>query len=225
MKISCLCSTYGRPSMINESVESFLRQDYENKELIILNDDADLVYMFDHPQVTIYNQTDRFKTLGEKRNRCAELATGDALALWDDDDICLSHRLSLSAEYLKKQRFFKPRKAFFMPRNHKDTLSLKPNSFHAQSAYTREFFYEVGMYKHMDKGEDIEFQSRADQIQKPLGTDLEDGEHYYIYKWAHSPSHLSSVGSTARTKREPINGPYEIKPHWKHDYIELTRSK
>ena len=38
-KVSCYCATYGRVSLLEESVHSFLIQDYDGeKELIILND-------------------------------------------------------------------------------------------------------------------------------------------------------------------------------------------
>ncbi len=222
MKISCLCSTYGRPTLISESVECFLRQDYPNKELIILNDDKDIHYVFDHPDVRIFNYKERFNALGEKRNACAKLATGDAFALWDDDDIYLPHRLTVTAKYLKQRDFFKPTTAYFMPKKHKIPLKVGNNMFHAQSSYTREFFIKVGKYKEsLDKGEDIEFQRRATKLQIPLGTKVSVEEMYYIYRWGYSPSHLSVAGTTLKTKREKVTGVYKIEPQWNQDYLKL----
>ena len=40
--VSCICPTYNRPPrhqhLLEEAIASFLRQDYPNKELIVLND-------------------------------------------------------------------------------------------------------------------------------------------------------------------------------------------
>jgi len=39
MKVSCQCITYDRVELLEEAIESFLRQDYKGeKELVILND-------------------------------------------------------------------------------------------------------------------------------------------------------------------------------------------
>src|SRR5438876_11343843 len=44
MKVSCMCATYNRPPnsqwLLEEAIESFLRQDYAEKELLVLNDCA-----------------------------------------------------------------------------------------------------------------------------------------------------------------------------------------
>ena len=37
--VSCICLTYGRVALLEEAIESFLRQDYPGvKELVVLND-------------------------------------------------------------------------------------------------------------------------------------------------------------------------------------------
>ncbi|MCL4258972.1 MAG: glycosyltransferase family 2 protein, partial [Anaerolineales bacterium] len=48
--VSCICPTYGRVELLEEAIESFLRQDYPGqKELIVLNDYAGQTLHFDHP--------------------------------------------------------------------------------------------------------------------------------------------------------------------------------
>jgi len=73
--VSCMCLTYGRPHVLEEAIESFLRQDYDGvKELIVLNDLDCQTLRFDHPEVRMINVPSRFYTVGEKRNACAALA-------------------------------------------------------------------------------------------------------------------------------------------------------
>ena len=67
--VSCFCLTYGRPELLEEAIFSFLQQDYAGpKEMIVLNDYADQVLTFDHPEVQVVNVPRRFRTLGEKMN-------------------------------------------------------------------------------------------------------------------------------------------------------------
>src|ERR1017187_5707985 len=104
--ISCMCLTFGRPQRIlEEAVYSFLNQDYAGpKELLILNDFAQQTIFFEHPQVTVVNLSERFGSVGEKRNAAAALCRHDLLAVWDDDDIYLPHRLSFSVSHFHPQR-------------------------------------------------------------------------------------------------------------------------
>src|SRR5215203_4271785 len=70
--VSCICATYNRPPshqhLIEEAIESFLRQDYPNKELIIVNDAAGQELVCDAPGVRTFNVSERFPNLGEKYN-------------------------------------------------------------------------------------------------------------------------------------------------------------
>lgn len=92
--VSCMMPTYGRPDYVAESLAMFLAQDYPAKELIILNDCPGQVFQGDFPNVSIVNVDSRWATLGEKRNAAIEMARGDYIAVWDDDDVYLPWRLS-----------------------------------------------------------------------------------------------------------------------------------
>src|SRR6185312_11669139 len=91
-RVSCQCITYGRTTLLDEAVESFQRQDYPGeKELVILNDFADLTLRCDAPNVKVVNVPFRMRTIGEKRNACVGFCTGTVIFPWDDDDIHLPH--------------------------------------------------------------------------------------------------------------------------------------
>src|SRR5512142_2180234 len=87
--------TYNRRLFAPRAIEYFLRQDYANKELIIVDDGTDAVgdLVPNDPQIR-YIRLDEHRLLGEKRNLCVEAARGDLIMHWDDDDWCASHRIS-----------------------------------------------------------------------------------------------------------------------------------
>lgn len=60
--LSCKMISYGRVEYLEESLQSFLNQDYDGeKELVIVNDYPEQKLIFDHPDVRIFNldYTDR----------------------------------------------------------------------------------------------------------------------------------------------------------------------
>ena len=94
--------TYGRPDFVEESIAFFLAQDYPRKELIIINDCPGQTFTGHFPDVVIINLPDRCPSLGEKRNLGIEMARGDLIAVWDDDDIYLPWRLSFSVRRIRE---------------------------------------------------------------------------------------------------------------------------
>ncbi|NJN06124.1 MAG: glycosyltransferase family 2 protein [Rhodobacteraceae bacterium] len=113
--VSCICPTYGRVELLEEAIESFLRQDYPGqKELIVLNDYEQQTLLFDHPEVRIVNLRDRFQSVGEKYKAAVALASHDLIFVWHDDDIYLPHRLSYSvAQCGENKAYFKADQAWF----------------------------------------------------------------------------------------------------------------
>jgi glycosyltransferase involved in cell wall biosynthesis len=92
--------TYGRVEMLEESLYSFLHQDYKGpKELIIVNDYPLQKLVFDHPEVTIVNLDETFSTIGDKENYATKLCKGEIICQWDDDDIALPNHLQNVAKY------------------------------------------------------------------------------------------------------------------------------
>ena len=65
--ISAKCITYGRVDTLEESIQSFLQQEFPGKkELIIVNDYPLQKLIFDHPEIKIYNLDETFPTIGDK---------------------------------------------------------------------------------------------------------------------------------------------------------------
>lgn len=100
--VSCIMPTKDRRALISRAVACFQRQDYANRELVVLDDGddpvGDLVPV--HPRVR-YVRLKRRLVLGEKRNHACELARGSIIVHWDDDDWYAPHRISYQVEQLQ----------------------------------------------------------------------------------------------------------------------------
>lgn len=234
--ISCVCLTFARPHMLEEAIESFLRQDYPGgKELVILNDFDRQVLHFDHPEVKVINAPSRFATIGEKRNAAVAACSHDLIAVWDDDDICLPNRLSHSMQsYDPDVRFYKSDSAFMLWFGEiKELIAQRP---HGASLWHRSLFSEVGGYAELDSGEDKDLEERFWRLMPYREFPIETVDVYYIYRWCGSGSyHLSMppiVSDPNMTPHERIlayatyevgkgrlpTGDIELRPNWSADW-------
>jgi glycosyltransferase involved in cell wall biosynthesis len=85
--VSCIMPTYNRRLFVPKAIEYFQRQDYPNRELIILDDGDDRVadLVPDLPSVRYIGLPERLR-LGAKRNAAIEASRGEIIVHWDDDD-------------------------------------------------------------------------------------------------------------------------------------------
>jgi len=93
--ISCIMPTHNRRAFIGLALACFDAQTYPNRELVVIDDGTDPVgdLLENHPNVRYARVSTRL-TLGAKRNLACELAQGDLIAHWDDDDWYNPRRLS-----------------------------------------------------------------------------------------------------------------------------------
>lgn len=92
--VSCIMPTSNRRAFVPQAIQGFLRQDYPNKELVIVDDGTDPIAdcVPSDPRIR-YVRLTRWLNTGAKRNvACAE-ARGEVIAHWDDDDWYRSDRL------------------------------------------------------------------------------------------------------------------------------------
>ncbi len=159
--VSCLCPTYLRPKLLENSIACFLSQDYpaERRELVILDDAGQLA-----PQSgdawEVISVARRFRSLPEKFNALAGLARGDVLVVWEDDDIYLPWHITAHVEALAHGGFSKPSRVVSLytgtPQEEDAT-----GRFHASIAFTREAFDAAGGWPLMKRGDfDQQFLAR-----------------------------------------------------------------
>jgi glycosyltransferase involved in cell wall biosynthesis len=92
--VSCIMPTYNRRPFIPQALQHFLRQDYPNRELIIVDDGSDAIgdLASGLPDVRYVRLPSR-TSIGAKRNLACQHAQGQLIAHWDDDDWYSSDRL------------------------------------------------------------------------------------------------------------------------------------
>jgi glycosyltransferase involved in cell wall biosynthesis/predicted O-methyltransferase YrrM len=105
MLISCIMPTYNRRTFVAHAVRYFLRQEYAEKELIIIDDGTDCIKdLIPDDPIIHYYRLDKKITLGAKLNMACEYASGDLIAHWDDDDWYAPWRLQYQYDELMKDQ-------------------------------------------------------------------------------------------------------------------------
>lgn len=85
--VSCIMPTANRRAFVGHAIEQFLAQDYPRRELIVVDDGEDCIAdLVPRNDLVRYLRLDRRMPIGAKRNIACELAQGEVIAHWDDDD-------------------------------------------------------------------------------------------------------------------------------------------
>lgn len=100
--VSCIMPTWNRAAFISAAIDCFLKQTYPHKELIVLDDGPEPA----KPELSSdwpvrYFIWHRMK-IGDKRNKCCELAKGDIICHFDDDDWSDPNRIERQVNTLKE---------------------------------------------------------------------------------------------------------------------------
>ena len=218
--------TFGRPAYVPEAVACFLQQDYPRKELILLNDCPGQTYVGDVEGVRIVNVPNRFQTLGEKRNASIEMARGEIIAVWDDDDISLPWRLSWSWQEMQRLQtpFYRPAEflAYWGEKELHNNRAVPEWVSHGPVAFTKDIWDKAGRYPAQGVGEDSALFSAfstllgANFVTHPIAWT----DRFYVVRCASQYQHMSISGG-----REPLNlspGVFSIDPCSVQDEVLKT---
>ena len=232
--VTCLCPTYGRFSLLRESLACFHAQDYPNKMLLILNDAEIPIERAEYEtmcKVVIWNCPGRFANLGEKRQALLELATTPLVAHWDDDDFYLPWHLSRSVKALLMRpamRCVKSRGAWYMVGKVPDIQcrGIHHNVFEGSMVFFRKDALELGGYPPLHSGQ---AKALMDRFEK-TGQLYKIPDNYgcppsYVYRWGQGVGHVSAYknksDSLARFRAEnqdfgkgQILTPADLAPYW-----------
>lgn len=103
-KITCVTVTVGRVELIKQSIRCYTNQSYPNLNMVILTQGSAgqnaailaHVQALGRPDIRVFDAPPTL-SLGAMRNTSVELANGDVICQWDDDDLC--HPERVAAQY------------------------------------------------------------------------------------------------------------------------------
>ncbi len=198
----------------------FLMQDYPAKELLILNDCPQQVLESCDLRIRVFNRQTRTPSLGEKRNFLIEQAHGELIAVWDDDDIYLPWRLSVSVEQMRTQNvpFYCPDKCWTYPAEDVllDASCSNERNGHPMWIFAKSQWRELGGYPSITIGEDMGFLSRFHQSAGKCRTDefeycqLSRRDRFLITREKSRYLHTGSPGTQPQSA--PEHGRFQLLP-------------
>jgi len=239
--ISCKCITYGRVNLLEESLFSFLNQEYDGKkEMVIVNDYPLQKLYFDHPEVKIYNLDSTFNTIGEKENFAVSKCSGDLIAVWDDDDIALPNHLNNIKKYFQTNTFLLhwDRGVFYNEPEITAITSLGNSGI----VYSKKGWEIVGGHPLENAGYDVTFVNKLMRLSPIINKATPpDDEVSWFYMWGGRDYHMSGMGTDTPNRENVIErhkkhieknrmrgripiGDIELKPKWNKEYKELLHN-
>lgn len=107
-KISIIIPTFNRATLLKRSLESIILQDYNNWEIIIIDNYSsdntiNVINNFSNNNI-IYKKFKNFGIIAKSRNEAVKLASGDFIAFLDSDDWWTPRKLSKCIDQFRKDR-------------------------------------------------------------------------------------------------------------------------
>lgn len=180
-----VCCTYGRIPYLGKMLSGFLNQTYEDKHLVIINDDTNITLKCNYHNVSVINCTRRL-LLSEKRNIGASYGYYDLIFPWDDDDIFLPGRIQNHVDqYVSNDiEAYRNSSAYILYNGY---LSEDIGGINNIS-YKKDTWFKYGGYLNKNIiGEDTEFLYKIQNCLIEENSDKRD----FIYGFSNSNYHLS----------------------------------
>jgi Glycosyl transferase family 2 len=168
-RVSCIMPTGDRVEYALQAVRYFQRQDYPERELIIVDDGLDDLgeRLPSDPRI-VYLRAPRGESIGAKRNLACEHASGEFMAQWDDDDWHGASRLSVQLAPLLdgnaditglgETTFFNVRKWRFWRPNRERYSAMFDYDVHGGTlTFRREVWKQLARYPDLSLEEDAWF--------------------------------------------------------------------
>ncbi|NDB81383.1 MAG: glycosyltransferase family 2 protein [Alphaproteobacteria bacterium] len=235
--ISCKMITYGRVDTLEESLHSFLQQDYPGpKELIIVNDYPLQTLIFDHPEVKIINLNYTFSTIGEKENFATELCNGDIICQWDDDDVALPNHLSnVFEQFTDDVNILHWETGVLCHITGIEKVCWIGNS---GIVFRKSAWEAVGKHPKENAGYDMTFIEKLHDYGGRKFVKMPDDKASWFYMWGGRGYHMSGEGHDKPGKPNAIQrhslhvenlriqgkvptGDVILKPHWNKNYKQM----
>jgi glycosyltransferase involved in cell wall biosynthesis len=187
--ISVLTITYKRHHLLEEAIESFLKQEFPPEcEMVIINDNPEVDYVYDHPRVFIINHKERFPSIAAKLEWGYKQCKYNHIYRLDDDDLLTPWALknaSIDIETNPGFDIYRSEGMYFFMHNKFDKESSNINN---GNIYTKTYLDRITWPdKSGDEDADITFGHKAKIYESKL-------KHTMIYRWGMNTLHISGMG-------------------------------
>lgn len=221
--ISVLTLTYKRHHLLEEAIQSFLSQNVlKDSEMVIINDNPDVEYVFDHPMVKILNYKERFKSISEKLKWGYRQCKYDYIYRLDDDDLLTPWALKntqIDIELNPGFDVYRSEGMYFFVNNKFEKESSNINN---GNVYSKEYLDRIEWPdKSGNEDADITFGHKAKIYESKL-------KYTMIYRWGMNTFHISGMGiqsnETILNQADKVlddeKGKIVLKPHFNNNYYE-----
>ncbi len=237
--VSVMTCTFGRPALLEEAIESFLRQDYQGpKEMVVFNSFVPQQLQCAAPNVKIVNWHCRPPNLGSCRNLCIEHCSGSHILMLDDDDIIRPHYMRQCVDALVRENLEWVKVGNLIWTVDRRIESVRTQPAANQFLFSKRVWEQVGRYPDHNAGEDRIFEERLVAYGHGRRVPVPPCEAGYMYGWGGAGGlvfHISGIGEdqknrpsgmirmqqharTLLSNRKIRPGKVMLHPHWNKDY-------
>lgn len=198
MKTLCVCATYGRLPLLPVMLSSFLEQTYDDKRLVIINDDINVELCCRFENVTVLNCNRRL-LLSQKRNIGIASGYEDLIFPMDDDDVFLPNRIANHVANYKGGNSAYRNTSCYWTYDEKFFIGTGPPN---DISFLRKVWFEIGGYATRgERGEDTEL---FDKIPNKLIVEDKTNKDF-VYGFSGVNYHLSAGHSMSTIEERAIN--------------------
>ena len=223
--ISFLTITYQRKHLLEEAIYSFLNQKNlnESDEMVIINDNKNVEYILNHPNIKIVNLKERFASIESKYHYGYTECKNDYIYRLEDDDLLARNALNLSKETIKENpvyEIYRSSTHYYFVDNKFKGIS---GNYNTGVIYTQKYLKKL-VCNDMTYLEDMR---TFGNYKAKVFTSFKNST--MIYRWGMNTYHISGMGN--RTNKEIYdwaeklcikeNGIINLNPHFDHDYYKM----
>lgn len=225
--ISVLTLTYKRHHLLEEALQSFLSQELPPEcEMVIINDNPDVDYIYNHPKVRIINHKERFPSISAKLEWGYKQCIYPYIYRLDDDDLLTPWGLknaSIDIQNNPGYDIYRSQGMYFFVNN---IYEGKNSNINNGNIYTKAYLDRI-KWPDTSNGEDadITFHKGGKIYESKL-------KHTMCYRWGMGTFHISGLGENssqvildhADKVLDDTKGEIIIHPHFDNDYYIQIKS-
>jgi hypothetical protein len=226
VNISILTLTYKRHHILEEAIQSFLNQNFENEsEMVIINDSSDVEYVYDNPRVRIINCKERFSSISKKIEFGYKQCKYNYIYRLDDDDLLAPNALKIVKKQIDEYPLYDIYRSTFNYTFINDNFKYISGNINTGNIYTKKYLDNIE-FPDISVTEDV-------KITFEMGGNISEcdyGHYTMIYRWNVDTYHISTLNSQTpnnnnifnyvdnKINNNSENGIINLNPHFNKNY-------